>query len=106
MQVDVFQTLADPMRRQIVELLVDHEQAVNDLVALVGIQQSGVSRHLRILHDAGFVAVRPEGARRLYSLRPERFVELNDWLGRYRSLWEQRLDRFDQALQRTQQEKT
>jgi DNA-binding transcriptional ArsR family regulator len=104
MQVDVFQTLADPMRRRIVELLVDDEHAVNDLVALVGIHQSGVSRHLRILHEAGFVAVRPEGARRLYSLRPERFVELNDWLSQYRELWEQRLGRFDRALQNAQKE--
>jgi DNA-binding transcriptional ArsR family regulator len=104
-QVDVFQTLADPMRRRIVELLADDEHAVNDLVALVGIHQSGVSRHLRILHEAGFVTVRPDGARRLYSLRPERFVELNEWLGQYRELWEQRLDRFDLALQHAQKEK-
>ena len=103
--MDVFQTLADPARRRIVELLADDEHAVNDLVPLVGIHQSGVSRHLRILHEAGFVAVRPEGARRLYSLRPERFVELSEWLGRYRELWEQRLDRFDLALQRAQKEK-
>src|ERR1700722_18476878 len=95
---DVFQTLADPMRRRIVELLGEHECAVNDLVALVGIHQSGVSRHLRILHESGFVEVRPEGARRLYSLRPDRFVELDDWVSRYRSLWEARLERFDVAL--------
>jgi DNA-binding transcriptional ArsR family regulator len=105
MQVDVFQTLADPVRRRIVELLVDDEHAVNDLVELVGIHQSGVSRHLRILHEAGFVAVRPNGTRRLYSLRPERFIELGDWLNQYRALWEHRLDRFDLALQRARQEK-
>jgi DNA-binding transcriptional ArsR family regulator len=105
-QVDVFQTLADPMRRRIVERLSGGEYAVNDLVSVVGIHQSGVSRHLRILHEAGFVDVRPDGARRLYSLRPERFVELSEWLSRYRNLWEQRLDRFDVALRQTQKERT
>src|SRR3984957_14587605 len=97
MQLDVFQTLADPTRRRIVEGLHD-ERAVNDIVALVGIHQSGVSRHLRILHEAGFVQVRPEGAKRMYSLRPDRFAELDDWVSRYRSLWEARLERFDVAL--------
>jgi DNA-binding transcriptional ArsR family regulator len=106
MQVDVFQTLADPVRLRLVELLLDDEQAVNDLVPLVGIHQSGVSRHLRILHEAGFVEVRPDGARRLYSLRPERFAELDDWVSRYRSLWEARLARFDAALEQTQRAKT
>jgi DNA-binding transcriptional ArsR family regulator len=105
MQVDVFQTLADPVRLRLVELLLNEEQAVNDLVPQVGIHQSGVSRHLRILHDAGFVAVRPEGARRLYSLRPERFAELDDWVRGYRSVWEDRLDRFDAALEQTQRQR-
>lgn len=100
--VDVFQTLADPTRRRIVELLVDDEQAVNDLVALVGIHQSGVSRHLKILHDAGFVQVRPEGTKRLYSLQPAPFRELDDWVGRYRRLWEERLERFGAALEHAQ----
>jgi DNA-binding transcriptional ArsR family regulator len=102
MQVDVFQTLADPTRRRIVELLVDDERAVNDLVALVGIHQSGVSRHLQILHEAGFVQVRPQGTKRLYSLRPDPFRELDSWVNRYRSLWETRLDRFGDALAHAQ----
>src|SRR5262245_61143914 len=68
--VDLFQTLADPTRRLIIESLQGSEQSVNDIVARVGIHQSGVSRHLRILHEAGFVQVRPEGVRRFYSLRP------------------------------------
>ena len=102
-QADVFQTLADPMRLRLVELLHDDEQAVNDLVPRLGIHQSGVSRHLRILHAAGFVQVRPDGARRMYSLRPERFLELNDWVDRYRSLWEARLTAFDAALELAQQ---
>src|SRR5215831_15628697 len=103
MQVATIQTLADPSRFQIVEALFEGEQAVNDLVAKMDIHQSGVSRHLRILEEAGFVRVRPDGPRRLYSLRPEPFKELNVWVGRYRALWEGRLDAFAAALERKQQ---
>ena len=68
------------------------------VVEQAGIHQSGVSRHLGILHDAGFVSVRPDGQRRLYALRPEPFRELDAWLAQYRRLWEDRLDRFGAAL--------
>jgi DNA-binding transcriptional ArsR family regulator len=109
MHDDVFQTLADPSRRRIVEALRRGERAVNDLVATVDIDQSGVSRHLRILSEAGFVQMRPDGARRLYSLRPEPFRELEAWVTGYRSLWEKRLDlwekrldKFAEALERKQ----
>jgi DNA-binding transcriptional ArsR family regulator len=100
MHIDVFQILADPSRFAIIESLRDAERPVNDIVDRVDIHQSGVSRHLRILSDAGFVRVRPDGSQRLYSLRPEPFRELDDWVARYRSLWEARLDRFAQALER------
>lgn len=102
MQLDVFQTLADPTRRRIVEALQSGESAVNDIVDRVDIHQSGVSRHLRILSEAGFVKVRPEGPKRLYSLRPEPFQELDAWVGRYRTLWEARLERFGRELDRRQ----
>jgi len=98
MQQTVFQTLADPTRLRIVEALAGGEQAVGELVRAVDIDQSGVSRHLRILSEAGFVIMRPDGSKRLYSLRPEPFRAINDWVGRYRKLWEGRLDRFDAAL--------
>ncbi|WP_437901168.1 ArsR/SmtB family transcription factor [Sorangium sp. So ce124] len=100
MQLDVFQALADPTRRRIVEALLSGEQQVAEVVEKAGIHQSGVSRHLRILSDSGFVSMRPDGQRRLYSLRPEPFRELEDWLGRYRQLWEERLDRFGAALEK------
>ncbi len=102
MHTDPFQTLADPTRRRIVEALGDGERSVNELVTAVGIHQSGVSRHLGILHDAGFVAVRPKGPQRLYSLRAEPFRELEAWLSRYRGLWEGRLDRLGKALEARQ----
>jgi DNA-binding transcriptional ArsR family regulator len=103
MHVDVFQTLADPTRRRIVEVLRDGEQQVGDVVARAGVHQSGVSRHLRILYESGFVSMRPDGQRRLYALRPEPFRELEEWLGPYRKLWETRLDRFEIALAKKQQ---
>ena len=98
-QLDAFEALADPTRRGIVEALRKGERQVNDIVEHAGIHQSGVSRHLRILHEAGFVSMRPDGQRRLYSLRPEPFRELHKWLAQYRSLWEARLDRFGDALE-------
>jgi DNA-binding transcriptional ArsR family regulator len=99
MQTDVFQTLADPTRRLIVEVLGTGERQVNDIVHEAGIHQSGISRHLRILHEAGFVSMRADGQRRLYSLRPEPFREMDAWLAKYRSLWEERLDRFGAAVE-------
>ncbi|NVB80611.1 MAG: helix-turn-helix transcriptional regulator [Kofleriaceae bacterium] len=102
MHIDVFQTLADPTRRRIVEVLRGGEQQVGDVVAKAGVHQSGVSRHLRILSEAGFVSMRPDGQRRLYALRPEPFRELDEWLGSYRQLWETRLDRFGAALAKKQ----
>lgn len=103
MDVDVFQALADPTRRRIVEVLRAGEQQVGDVVEKVGIQQSGVSRHLRILSESGFVSMRPDGQRRLYALKSEPFEELDAWLSQYRELWEKRLDRFGAALERKQQ---
>jgi DNA-binding transcriptional ArsR family regulator len=97
--IDTFETLADRTRRRIVESLKSGEQPVGEIVKHSGIHQSGVSRHLRILSEAGFVSVRPLGQQRLYSLRPEPFRELEAWLAGYRSLWEARLDRFADALE-------
>ncbi|HEX4513021.1 MAG TPA: metalloregulator ArsR/SmtB family transcription factor, partial [Polyangiaceae bacterium] len=94
MHIDSFEVLADPTRRRIVDVLRSGEQAVNDIVDRVDIHQSGVSRHLRILSEAGFVHVRPEGSQRFYSLRATRFREIDEWVSRFRSLWEARLDRF------------
>jgi DNA-binding transcriptional ArsR family regulator len=98
MQIDTFQTLAHASRRRIVVALSHGERQVGDIVERAGIHQSGVSRHLRILHETGFVSLRPDGQRRFYSLRPEPFRELEDWLAKYRGPWEARLDRFGAAL--------
>jgi DNA-binding transcriptional ArsR family regulator len=97
---DVFQILADPTRRRLVEALRSGEHSVNELVELVDIGQPGVSRQLSILHEAGWVSVQPEGRRRLYALRPEPFQELEGWMVPYREVWEARLDRFAAELDR------
>lgn len=99
MYIDTFETLADRTRRRIVESLKSGEKPVGEIVKDSGIHQSGVSRHLRILSEAGFVAMRPVGQQRLYSLRPEPFQEIEAWLAGYRGLWERRLDRFAEALE-------
>ena len=100
MHTQIFQTLADPTRLSILEILRKGEQTVNGITDLVDIHQSGVSRHLHILQQKGFVQVRPDGQKHFYSLRPEPFRDLDTWIGEYRSFWEARLDRFAVVLGR------
>jgi DNA-binding transcriptional ArsR family regulator len=100
MHISLLQTLADPSRLQILEVLRGGERSVNEIVQTVAIDQSGVSRHLRILHQAKFVRVRPQGQKRIYSLCPEPFRDIDTWVSQYRQLWEGRLDKFGEALAR------
>lgn len=102
---DVFQVLADPTRRRIVDALRRGERSVGQLVETVDIGQPGVSRQLAILHDADFVVVRPEGRRRMYSLRPEPFRELSAFVTGYRAIWEPRLDRLGVELERRRKDR-
>jgi DNA-binding transcriptional ArsR family regulator len=97
-QIALFQALADPARLRIVEAMRAGECPVTDIVERMHIHQSGVSRHLRILAEAGLVQMRPQGQKRLYSLRKEAFDRLEAWVARYRGQWEARLDRFGSAL--------
>jgi DNA-binding transcriptional ArsR family regulator len=78
---------------------------VNDLAALLPIARPGVSRHLRVLREAGLVDVRQEAQRRVYSLRPQPLAEIDDWLGRYRDLWVQRLDALHTEIARGKRER-
>jgi DNA-binding transcriptional ArsR family regulator len=102
MQLQLFQVLADPARFRIVEAMRSGECAVGDIVERMEIHQSGVSRHLRLLAEAGIVQMRPDGQKRLYSLRREAFDQLEAWVAGYRRQWEARLDRFGAALERRQ----
>lgn len=95
---DVFEILADPTRRRLLKALRRGERSVNELVDEVDIHQPGVSKQLRLLHEAGFVTVRQEAQRRYYALRPEPFQELDDWMNDYRQLWETRFDKLDALL--------
>jgi DNA-binding transcriptional ArsR family regulator len=88
----VWRALADESRRTLLEALADGEATAGDLVALLPIARPGVSRHLRVLREAGLVEVRQVAQRRIYRLRPQPLAEVDEWLGRYRALWEQRLD--------------
>jgi DNA-binding transcriptional ArsR family regulator len=88
----VLQALADEGRRTLLEALADGPACAGDLAALLPIARPGVSRHLRVLREAGLVEVRRDAQRRVYQLRPEPLAEVDEWLGRYRALWEQRLD--------------
>jgi DNA-binding transcriptional ArsR family regulator len=99
-QITLFHALADPARLRIVEAMKSGECAVGDIVERMDIHQSGVSRHLRILAEAGIVQMRPDGQKRLYSLRKEAFDQLDAWVAGYRRHWEARLDRFGAALER------
>jgi len=94
-----FEVLADPTRLRIVEELRGGERSVGSLVSALGVCQPGVSRHLRILHEAGFVQSRPDAQRRLYSLRQKPFRDLDSWIHHYRDLVEARLDRLGQLVE-------
>jgi DNA-binding transcriptional ArsR family regulator len=96
--------LAEPNRFQIVELLRRKPRAVGEIVERLGLRQPQVSKHLRVLTEAGLVEVRPVAQQRIYSLRAEPFKEIDAWLERYRRIVAERFDRFDDIL-REQKEK-
>ncbi|MGD9751168.1 MAG: ArsR/SmtB family transcription factor [Acidimicrobiia bacterium] len=94
----IFAALAEPRRRRILDLLRDGERPVGDLVDELGIAQPTVSQHLRVLRDAGLVAVRADANRRVYRLRAAPLAELDAWLAPYRRLWADRLDALEAHL--------
>jgi DNA-binding transcriptional ArsR family regulator len=99
--VPVFATLADPTRRRLLELLATGERSAGELAAEFDISRPGVSRHLRVLREAGLVRARGEGQRRLYSVDPGPLDEVDAWLASWRGFWAQRLDALDTELRRT-----
>ncbi|MBA3348206.1 MAG: helix-turn-helix transcriptional regulator [Actinobacteria bacterium] len=98
--MSAFAAVAEPSRRQILDLLRHRERSVSDLVDSVGLSQPGVSKHLRVLRDAGLVRVRRDGRLRWYSLRPQPLAEVDRWLAPYRDHWNERLDALDQHLEK------
>jgi DNA-binding transcriptional ArsR family regulator len=93
-----FEVLAEPNRRRILDLLRDDERLVGDLVARIGLSQPGVSKHLRVLREAGLVDVRIDAQRRWYGLRPEPLAEVDAWLEPYRRMWSRKLDALERHL--------
>lgn len=104
-----FDVLGEPVRRRLLELLVDGERSAGDLAAVVGaefgISQPGVSQHLRVLRENGFAQVRAVGARRLYAVDPGGLQEVDVWLDRFRRFWDQRLDALATELTRGQRDR-
>jgi DNA-binding transcriptional ArsR family regulator len=98
MTATTFEVLAEPSRRRILELLLEGPRAVGDLVKRLKMSQPGVSKHLRVLREAGLVSVRTEAQRRIYELRPEPLAEVAEWLEPYRALWSDRLDALERHL--------
>jgi DNA-binding transcriptional ArsR family regulator len=93
-----FAVVAEPSRRQILDLLIDGPRPVGELACRTGMSQPNTSRHLRVLREAGLVASRPDGQRRLYELQAQGFAELYRWLAPYRRLWEGSLDALERHL--------
>ena len=94
----MFDVLADPSRRRILDQLLDRPRTVGDLVAALNVSQPSVSKHLRVLRDAGVVEARKDAQRRVYELRPEALAEVLAWVEPYRRLWSGRLDALEQHL--------
>ncbi len=95
---DAFNAVAEPRRRQILDLLAGDELPVNDLVALLGLAQPLVSKHLRVLREVGLVDVRDEGRQRMYRLNPGPLKPIHDWVKKYEQAWSERFDRMDVVL--------
>ncbi|SRR5258707_15336468 len=98
-----FEVVAEPARRQILDLLIEGPRPVGEIVGETGLSQPNTSRHLRILREAGLVEARPEGQRRLYELRPEGLTELVRWLDPYRRLWRSSLGALERHLDETEE---
>jgi DNA-binding transcriptional ArsR family regulator len=96
----VLQAVADGSRRTLLGILRDHPATAGELADALPIARPGVSRHLRVLREAGLVDVRQEAQRRIYSLRPEPLAEVDAWLGDYRALWQSRLDALHTEIAR------
>jgi len=107
--VHAFDVLGDPVRRRILELLADGDATSGAVCAVIqtefGISQPAVSQHLKVLRESGFATVRPDGARRLYAVKPERLQDVDAWLDRFRRFWTPHLDALATELARGQRQR-
>jgi len=100
---DAFNAVAEPRRREILDVLAGGERPVNDLVGLLGLAQPQVSKHLRVLREVGAVDVREEGRQRLYRLNGQALKPIHDWVRGYERSWSERFDRLDVVLEEIKQ---
>ena len=103
---DAFNAVAEPTRRQILDLLARGERPVNDLVATLGLAQPQVSKHLRVLREVGLVDVRVSGQQRLYALNAERLRPIHDWVRTFEPFWDRQLDRIKERAERKARERS
>lgn len=101
---DAFNAVAEPRRRQILDVLIDGERPVGDLVRVLGLAQPQVSKHLRVLREVGVVEVRDDGRQRLYRLNGHALKPIHDWVTRYERTWSERFDRLDAVLEELKDE--
>ena len=101
---DAFNAVAEPRRREILDLLAEGERPVNDLVALLGLAQPQVSKHLRVLREVGLVDVRDHGRQRMYRLNGEPLKPIHDWVKNYERTWNERFDAMDDVLDELKRE--
>jgi DNA-binding transcriptional ArsR family regulator len=101
---DAFNAVAEPRRRQILDVLTGGELAVNDVVHRLGLSQPQVSKHLRVLREVGAVDVREDGRQRFYRLNGEALKPIHDWIARYEETWSERFDRLDSVLEELKKE--
>lgn len=101
---DAFNAVAEPRRRQILDILAGGERPVNDLVAALGLAQPLVSKHLRVLREVGLVEVRDEGRQRLYRLNGRPLQPIHDWVRRFEQTWSERFERLDAVLEELKQQ--
>jgi DNA-binding transcriptional ArsR family regulator len=100
---DAFNAMAEPRRRQIVDVLAAGERSVNDVVSALGLAQPQVSKHLRVLREVGVVAVREDGRRRLYRLNGHALKPIHDWVKSYEQSWTERFEQLDDVLEELKQ---
>lgn len=105
MNSQMFTVLSEPNRLKIVELLYKNPFTVNEIVDRLRLNQPQVSKHLKVLADAGVVGVHPVKNKRVYSLEPKPFQELDKWLSKYRTMWEYRFERLDKLLEKEMKKK-
>lgn len=98
LDLSLFDVIAEPNRRRILDLLLEQERPVGDLVEALAVSQPAVSKHLRVLRDAGLVESRTDAQRRLYRVRAEPLQSIDDWLAPYRAMWSASLDQLERHL--------